>query len=256
MVPHLAQRTKMLQSLQLAREVQQSLLPQTSPNVGGLDVHGQSRYCDETGGDYYDFVDLKQLTPGLLGIVIGDVSGHGVPSVLLMTTVRALLRSFAEQGLQPHEIMDQVNRFLSRNDMGGRFMTLFYIAINASAKTMHWASAGHDAAILYRTAEDAFGEFGGEDIPLGVDPDWVYTQNSVQGWQPGDIALLGTDGIWEARNEAGEMFGKIRMKDVLKRECRGSAQTICAAIMQSVDEFRGDVPQADDITMIVIRATY
>ena len=255
MVPQLQDRMNMLQSLQLARDVQQSLLPQDAPAIDGLDIWGVSRYCDETGGDYFDFLDLQQLCPGLLGIALGDVSGHGVPSALLMTTVRALLRSHADQGLSAAAIMDNINRYLSRDAHGGRFMTLFYGTLDPNRRELRWASAGHDPAIVYDPGEDHFFELTGNDIPLGVDPDWTYAESLQTGWQAGMVALVGTDGIWETRSPEKVMFGKERVRALIRESHREPARLICARVMSSLDEFRADGVQTDDITLVVVRIT-
>ena len=255
MVPQLQERVNMLQSLQLAHDVQQNLLPQGAPDIDGLDVWGVSRYCDETGGDYYDFLDLQQLKPGLLGIALGDVSGHGVPSALLMTTVRALLRSYADQGIGPATIMDNINRYLNRDAHGGRFMTLFYGTLDPERQALHWASAGHDPVIIYLPDDDSFFELEGNDIPLGVDPDWHYTESVQTDWQAGMVALVGTDGIWETRSPGGVMFGKERLKTILRDHNAMPAKSICEQVMVALDEFRVDGLQTDDITLVVARFT-
>ncbi len=255
MVPKLEERARLLESLALAREVQQRLLPHEAPRVRGLDLHGTSRYCDETGGDYYDFIDLASLQPGMIGFAIGDVSGHGLPSALLMATVRALLRSYVEQGMRPATAMRAINRVVSRDVHGGRYMTLMYVAIDTASRTLRWASAGHPPAIVYRAARDELIELGTGDIPLGVDPVWRYHDAHAEDWQPGDVALIGTDGIWETRAPDGELFGRERLAALLRAHHALPADALCERVLAEVDSHREAGPVTDDITLIVVRAT-
>ncbi|MGE0384515.1 MAG: SpoIIE family protein phosphatase [Gammaproteobacteria bacterium] len=255
MVPKLNDRVRLLESLALAREVQQHLLPHTPPRIDGLDLAGASRYCDETGGDYYDFIDLGRLHPGWLGIAVGDVSGHGVPSALLMATVRALLRSHAERGAAPGELMQSINQFACRDLDAGRYMTLLYALVDTRSRRLSWVSAGHAPALVYRRGEDGFAALGGPDIPVGVDDGWRYHERHAEYWQAGDIAVLATDGIWETRSPAGEMFGIGRLKETVRTHRDLSAQALCGRILEEIDRFRGEGRRTDDVTLVVVRAT-
>ena len=164
--PRLEEHYKLLKSLDLAMEVQQNLLPKFDPQIKGLDVAGISDYCEETGGDYYDYLEVKQEE---VSVVVGDVSGHGISSALLMTTARAFLRQRAAMPGSIREIVSDVNRRLSE-DIGesGQFMTLFYSAIDLKQKVFRWVRAGHDAAFFYDGASDSFTQLDGGDLPLGV----------------------------------------------------------------------------------------
>ncbi|MHC4234978.1 MAG: SpoIIE family protein phosphatase, partial [Planctomycetota bacterium] len=217
MVPQLQDRMKLRHSLALAMEVQQHLLPSGPPQIEGLDVAGQSIYCDETGGDYYDYLDLSELAPGQLGVAIGDVTGHGIAAAMLMTTGRALLRSRATQPGSLAGLMNDLNRNLAADMSSGRFMTLLYMVIDANTGQVHWCSAGHDPAITYDPQNDEFGAFEGGDLPLGVDSAWSYTERGPGQLHPGQIIVLGTDGIWESRNSHDEFFGKDALREVIRR---------------------------------------
>ena len=253
MVPHLEDRMKVRQALTMAREVQQSFLPAGSPELPGFDIAGHSQYSDETGGDYYDFIDLSGPDGNRLGVAVGDVSGHELASSLLMATVRALLRSQSAQpgGIGRH--MSYINDYLARDSIGGRFMTMFYIVIDAESREARWVNAGHDAAIVYNPAEETFEELTAVDIPLGIKTDWNYREFSRQDWLDERILLIGTDGIWETRNERGEMFGKEAAGIIVRRNAGKSASAICGAIDKALGEFRGASKPLDDTTIVVIK---
>jgi hypothetical protein len=140
---------KIKQSLDLAREVQQNLLPNKNPQMERLDIAGRSIYCDETGGDYYDFISGGTGENGPITIAIGDVSGHGISSALLMATVRSSLRQRLSQPGDAGGIISDVNRQLVQDvEDSGQFMTMFYLSIDAAKMHAHWVRAGHDPAIL------------------------------------------------------------------------------------------------------------
>ncbi len=238
-------------SLTLAMEVQQSLLPKTNPKVNGLDIAGKSIYCDETGGDYYDFLNIDSSTEGKIGVVVGDVSGHGIPSALLMAGVRAYLHGRATRPGSPAEIVTDVNRLVSADTVEtGQFMTLFFLVIEARTGRLSWVRAGHDPAIIYSPDSDQFEELKGDGLPLGVNEDWSYEEYTVNA-RPGQILILTTDGVWETHNAQGEMFGKERFKEVIRRNAGLRAKGIHLSIIEAVSTFRGEASQEDDLTLVV-----
>ncbi|MCZ6834629.1 MAG: SpoIIE family protein phosphatase [Planctomycetota bacterium] len=253
MVPHLQDRLKLKESLALAKEVQQHLLPGKPPDIKGLDIAGRSVYCDETGGDYYDFIHFDSFGPRRVGVAIGDVTGHGIAAALLMTAARAVLKIRAHQGGDVSEVLGDMNRQIAQDTPAGKFMTFFYLELDTAQFTGRWVSAGHDPAIVYDPTSDSFDELEGRDVPLGVDETWEYHEESRSGFDEGQVILLGTDGIWEARNEQDEMFSKERMKDVVRAKASESADVIADAVIDAVRVFRGARDQADDITLIVVK---
>jgi sigma-B regulation protein RsbU (phosphoserine phosphatase) len=254
MVPKLRERLELKQSLSLAMEVQQNLLPHAPPNVDGFDVAGKSIYCDETGGDYYDYLDLSTIGPKRLGIVVGDVTGHGVAAAMLMTTGRALLRSrAAASNGNLMEMLSSLNRILDADMGDDRFMTLFYMVLDSNALEARWATAGHDAALTYDPATGEFGELAGCDLPLGIDPDWIFTEHPPLHLKDGQIVVIGTDGIWEARNPERKFFGKDALREVIRENAARSACEICDAVTDAVARFRRGRPQEDDVTLVVIK---
>jgi len=256
MTEGLIERDQIRQSLYLAQEVQQTLLPRKSPDVEGLDIAAAIVYCDETGGDYYDFLDAGEKQPGGCTVVIGDVSGHGIPSALMMATGRAFLRQRSALPGNIADIVSDVNRQMVRDfaESGG-FMTLFYLTIDVADMCLYWVRAGHDPAILYDPATHTFEVLRGEGIALGIDMDGRYEQFQKTGLKKGQIIVLGSDGLWEARNPKGEMFGKEPIHEILRQNFGAAAREILKSSFNAFNVFVGDRAPEDDVTLVVIKIT-
>ena len=253
MTDGLMERDLMRRSLELAREVQLSLLPRRPPAVEGLDVAGRSIYCDRTGGDYYDFLTEGDGKTGRLGLVIGDVSDHGIQSALMMTTARAFLRLRSSQAGGLAEVVTDVNHHLSLDTAeSGQFMTLFLCEMDRRSRRIRWVSAGHDPAWLYDSERDVFEELKGRGVVLGLTDDFEYSDEE-RDISPGHILVAATDGIWEAHNSAGEMFGKDRFRQTIREYRHESAESMVSHVIDRVREFRGECPQEDDVTLIVVK---
>ncbi|MBW1694110.1 MAG: SpoIIE family protein phosphatase [Deltaproteobacteria bacterium] len=249
-VPKLEEHLRMSTALGVAQEVQQSLLPKDDPALQGFDISGSSVYCDETGGDYYDFIDIDQ---DRIAVVVGDVSGHGVSSALLMATARALIMLRASMPGQAAEIINDVNKQLSLDSHHtGDFMTFFYCELTWMERKVCWVRAGHDPALLYDSNTGKFDELKGHGLALGVDYTFEYDEFNCT-LAPGNIVLIGTDGIWEMQNESGEMFGKDRLKEIIHMNASSTAKEIIAAIYDALNRYRGTKQPEDDITMVVIK---
>jgi serine phosphatase RsbU (regulator of sigma subunit) len=244
-------------SLSLAMEVQQNLMPQNSPHVAGLDIAGASIYCDETGGDYYDYLKAGDGRDGKLSVVVGDVSDHGIPSALLMATVRARLRQRYFQSGGIEQVVGDVNRQLLEDVQdSGRFMTLFMAEFDCRNKHLAWLNAGHEPAVIYDPDANKFDVLaGGGSLPLGVVEDIVYqAHNRVV--KSGQIIAIATDGIFEAQDPQGEMFGRKRFYDIIGRHASGTAAKIKDAVLQAVKNFRQGLPPQDDLTLVVIKILF
>ena len=254
MTDGLKDRYRLRQSLDLAKEVQQNLLPRGNPQFAGLDIAGTSIYCDETGGDYFDFFDSPAPGTKKYGVVIGDVSEHGIPSALLMASTRAFLRQRSALSGSIASVVTDVNRQLTRDvEDSGRFITLLYLQIDMDHRTLRWVRAGHDPAVLYDPATDHFEELGGRGIALGIDIGWQYEEASHAALKAGQIIVMSTDGIWEARNPQGEMFGKQALYKIVRRNYQSRAAEIQNAILAELRQFQQDVEPADDITLVIIK---
>lgn len=254
MVPRLREHLRMSQSLGLAMGVQRGLLPGSSPDIEGFDTYGLSRYCDETGGDYYDFI---RSSSGAWAITVGDVSGHGVAAALLMTTARAVLRRSADATDCPREIITDINRHLANDARLGHFMTLFLMMIDPDngdgSRRLRWVNAGHESAIVYDPASDSFDELTGGGIPAGIERNWPYEAHECACPAEGCVIVIGTDGIWEARDPGGVMFGRDAFRELIRRNAGESAERIARSIIGEVTKFCRDAPRTDDITLVVIK---
>jgi sigma-B regulation protein RsbU (phosphoserine phosphatase) len=254
MVPKLDDHMRLQESLRLATEVQQNLLPERDPSVPGFDISGISLYCDETGGDYYDYLKIRDDTPGRAGIVVGDVSGHGIQSALLMASVRASLRQRVSLPGSLSEIVADVNRQLCVDVREtGAFMTLFYLAVDSTRRSLRWVRAGHDPAIFFDPETGTFEELSGKGAPLGFDENVVFEEKEKKRMQRGQIVFIGTDGIWETIDAQGRMFGKQRVHDIIRRHHGLSARLIVQTAIAELQEFRQELKAADDITMVVVK---
>jgi sigma-B regulation protein RsbU (phosphoserine phosphatase) len=255
MASQLQERMRLKQELNLAMEVQQSLLPQRPPPIEGFDIAGKSIYCEETGGDYYDFIEFPELGKGHMGVAVGDVAGHGIAPALLMTTVRAFLRSRVLT--RPEDLADaiaDVNRLLCIDTAEtGNFMTLFFLLIDSGNGKVRWVRAGHEPAMIYDPANDSFDELHGRGIALGVDETWSFEEQIREAWSDSQIVLIGTDGIWESENPQGESFGKRRLKEVIRQHKDKSSEEIVQAIMDALADHRKTAAQQDDVTLVVIK---
>jgi sigma-B regulation protein RsbU (phosphoserine phosphatase) len=250
MAAQLKERAQLRQSLDLAKEVQQNLLPDQTPHVDGLDIAGRSLYCEETGGDYFDYLKDEDA----LHIIVGDVAGHGISAALLMSSVRASLRQCYCQLDDIGRQVSDLNRNIAM-DVGdsGRFVTLFYLALQPKRGRIEWVRAGHDPGLVYRRAADRFDELDGPGIALGVDPEWTFAVQREEGLQPGDIVMLGTDGIWEARSRDGKMFGKQKVRDIIRTQRDQPAGVILDTLFDAVAVHAATTKLADDMTMVVAK---
>ena len=254
MVPRLADNLRLQESLRLATEVQRNLLPRTDPLVAGLDISGTSIYCDETGGDYFDFLDLREDKPGKASIVVGDVSGHGLYSALLMASARASLRLRCDMPGTLSLVIGDVNRqFCLDVADSGAFMTLFYLVVDSRRQALSWVRAGHDPGILYDPETDRFEDLSGRGSALGISHEAAFEENERIGIRPGQVVFVGTDGIWETFDSQGRMFGRERVYDLIRRDHALSARQIVERVTGELEAFRGAARSVDDVTLVVVK---
>ena len=246
--------THQKKALQLAAEVQKGLLPEKPPTIAGLDIAGRSVPCEEVGGDYFDYLYPTISQDDGLSIVVGDISGHGIDSALLMSSARACLRMRASQPGGIEEIVGELNNHLVddvRNS--GHFMTLFYLHFPADHESLQWIRAGHDPALLYDPESDSFEELKGPGIALGVLQDCGFSQQKKDTFSQNQVIAVVTDGVWEACDQHGEQFGKQRLREIIRASASRSAQVILEQIFLELEQFIGSKSPDDDISLVICK---
>jgi serine phosphatase RsbU (regulator of sigma subunit) len=234
----------------IARTIQAHLLPQAPPNVPGFDIAGVFHPAEATGGDYFDFIPLSG---GGIGIVVGDVSGHGFPSALVMAETRACLRTLALAHNSVGEILTRTNALLVEDMADQLFVTLFLACIHPTGRSLAYAAAGQEACLLHATGR--WDRLRSTSLPLGVAKDVVVPQASGSFLEDGDVLLLVTDGVLEARCEGGELFGLERTIEAVNANRTKSARELVDCLVEAVRAFSGRIPQEDDITAVIVKVS-
>ena len=241
-----------MKGMALASEVQKSLMPNDFPSTGKLDIAARSLPCDEIGGDYYDYIDVTER--GEVHLVVGDMAGHGVDAALLMTTARAFLRMRARQPGTAEDMVNDLNRHLTSDTRHtDRFMTLFFLSLDMHRRRMQWIRAGHDPALLFDPAAGQTTWLRGPGLALGLDDSVIYEAVAREGLKAGQLVAIGTDGIWEARNVQGAMYGKERFQAALTRVGSQPAEAIVDAVLSDLQQFTEGTLSEDDKTLMVVK---
>jgi serine phosphatase RsbU (regulator of sigma subunit) len=241
--------------LQIAAEIQRNFLPDTIPLTEGFSIAAKSIPAKEVGGDFFDVVPLGiiPLSKHQTGIMIGDVSGKGVPAALFMALSCIVVRVTAPWFARPEQVIAEANPVISANSKTGMFVTLFYGVLDSTNRSLTFVNAGHNPPLVLRAGSDAIEELPSTGIALGVIEDAGYGQDTIT-LNMGDIVVLYTDGVTEANNNREEMFEVDRLVSVVRENRTRSSQEIVDAIIASVFDFSGDQPQFDDITIMVVKA--
>jgi len=233
-----------------AREIQQHLFPKQPPALPGFDIAGASFPAATASGDYFDYLPMLQ---GRLGIVVGDVSGHGIGPALLMAITRAYLRLLTVRRTSPGEILTVANKTLLA-DMGSeRFLTLCLARIDPEKRSLVYANAGHSTAYLLNAAGELKFPLKRTGIALGWNAAASYADSDSIPLEDGDILVLGTDGIEEAVGADGSLFGTKRLLSVVQDNRHKPARLIVDALYEVTRSFTGHAAQEDDITAIVVK---
>lgn len=243
-----AERERSNRELEIAREVQERLFPQSFPPFPGVDCAGYCRPARGVGGDYYDFLKLDD---GRLGIAIGDVSGKGIAAALLMASLQASLRGQTMAGLHDlSALMQNVNRLVYEASTSNRYATFFYGEYDPVSHKLDFANAGHNPPVILRGGEVLRLEAGGPVV--GLLPGVSFGHDMVQ-LRPGDVFVSFTDGISEALNEQEEEWEEDRFIAAARANCDFSAKDLIAAIFREADAFTGEAKQYDDMTLLVMK---
>ncbi|MBI3876798.1 MAG: SpoIIE family protein phosphatase, partial [Verrucomicrobia bacterium] len=238
------------EQFRVAREIQERLFPKTAPTLEGFDISGVSHPAEATGGDYFDYIPL--LENGL-GIVVGDVTGHGIGPSLLMAETRAYLRILGLNRADPGEILTRANVALSQDLSFERYVTLLLARLDAPQRLLAHTSAGHPPGYVLAPDGSVRVQLKRTGIPLGIKAETHYQTAPPVHLEPGEIVLFLTDGVEEAMSPQNELFGTERTLAVVKENRHRSAAEIVDALYKAMCAFSGDVPQQDDFTAIVIK---
>lgn len=236
--------------MKLARAVQQQFYRISAPQVEGFDMAGGTFPADETGGDYFDFVSLPK---GCIGISIGDVSGHGISSALLMVALRSYLRAFATKSLDLSEILRLVNSALVCDLEEASFATLFLCRLHPPSRSMIYASAGHMPGYIFGADGAVKQVLQSIDIPLGVIPEQTFGCSAEIMLEPGEILALLTDGITETERPDQTQFGADRALEFIREHRQDSARQIMRGLFEAVRDFADGLPQMDDVTAVICK---
>jgi PAS domain S-box-containing protein len=236
--------------LRVAREIQQGLFPSGPPRLAGYDIGGVSYPAETTGGDYFDYVPMPG---GYQGVVVGDVSGHGIGSAVLMAETRAYLRALALTRTEVGEILALLNQALAGDIVRDYFVTLLLARLDPRTHSFVYASAGHSRGYVLDRSGGVKTVLESTGRPVGIDPSDVFPASGPIALGPGDLVLLLTDGILEACAPDGTFFGAQRVLDLARVYRRHPARQIAEEIFHSIRAFSQNLPQDDDITAVVIK---
>jgi sigma-B regulation protein RsbU (phosphoserine phosphatase) len=257
-----AQRQRIDREIEIARQVQERLLPQIYPVVKGLDFAGFSRTAQEVGGDYYDFIALEN---GRLGIAIGDVSGKGISSALLMASIRAALHGLTFSGtLSLARLIEGLNRIIYDSSTSNRFVTFFFGEYDPCTRTLDYVNAGHNAPVLLRPTAPGMDSFCNPESPctlqrleiggpvLGIFPEVRFEQGQIQ-LEPYDSLIAFTDGISEAMTTDFDEFGEERLIAAARMSTHLTAQDLVTNLVGCTDRFTAGAAQNDDLSLVVLK---
>jgi serine phosphatase RsbU (regulator of sigma subunit) len=237
--------------LEVARSIQQSLLPKSMPQVDGFEIAAWNKPADQTGGDYYDW---QALPDGRILIALADVTGHGIGPALLAAVCRAYARvSFGQQKNGFLKSMEQVNTAVSADVGEGRFVTFVAAILGPTNSEVELLSAGHAPLFLYWLKHDRFEKMEAQGLPLGISPDFFSEPPRTLQFASGDLLLLVTDGFFEWANTSEELFGSDRLENCVRASRDKPPAEIISILYEDVLRFAGGTSQKDDLTAIVIR---
>ena len=238
----------MQEEVRLAAVIQSELLPGEAPSIPCYDIAGTSIPAQQVGGDYFDFIPVEGDT---LAVCVGDVSGKGLPASLLMANLQATLRSQTLVDAAPNESIRRSNQLLYRSTDPEKFATLFYGILDFAKHKLTYSNAGHENPFLFGTNSSP-GRLETGGTVLGVVENFPFEQDTVS-MNPGDLLVIFSDGITEAFDVSDNQFGENQLAEVIKKHKNEPAETITNRIIEAVRQHAGAAPQADDLTLVVIK---
>jgi sigma-B regulation protein RsbU (phosphoserine phosphatase) len=235
--------------LELSQVVQRGLLPQQAPNIPGLAVAAFSRPAQIVSGDYFDFVQFRD---GGHGIVMADVSGHGVSAGMLMSSLQTAFQTLVPVSDSPLDVLERINHLYAHNIKFTTFVTVFFGKLSADSRTFTYGSAGHNSAFLFRPSRQEEVLLHPTGPAIGLMEGFHVGAAQVQ-LDPGDALVLYTDGVTEAANPEGEQFGLDRLAEVIRPNHSLSPESLIQRILSAVNSFTGGSPLVDDVTLVAVR---
>ncbi len=242
-------RGRLERELQMAREVQNNLIPRQTPALPGWDFAAAWRPAREVSGDFYDFVPLDG---GRLGVVIADVTDKGMPAALFMAHTRSVLRASITSRPTAADALTAANRLVTADSANGMFVTLCYAEIGSGSGQVTWVNAGHNPPVLYHARQRGFTELGRHGLPLGIDGEARYSQGT-ESLEAGDFIVLYTDGLTEGLDSTGDEFGVERTRQAVRSLADATAGEILTGLMESHAAFLRTTAPSDDVTVVVLR---
>lgn len=254
-IQELASENRIKQELQIARKVQQSFLPTHTPKVNGLDIYAICKPAFETGGDYYDFIEMPDEH---LAITIGDVSGKGIQAAFYMTFIKGVLYAFCDEYTSAKDVLTRMNKIFRKNADKGTFISLIFGMFNGEKNVFKFSRAGHNPLLYFCSDEKKLYVYQPEGIAVGMADEHIFrnhiTEKSIE-LKKDDLIILYTDGIVEAINQDHELFGEERLNYLIEKYHTLSSREIVEKIEKRLSEFVNQQDQYDDLTMIVIKKT-
>ncbi|HXD11485.1 MAG TPA: PP2C family protein-serine/threonine phosphatase [Anaerolineales bacterium] len=246
-----AERRRLESELELSQVVQRALLPQSMPVISGVEVAAFSRPAEIIGGDYFDFFRFQDGTHGL---VIADVSGHGVSAGMLMSSLQTAMRTMAPDTDSPAEILERINRFYIHNIHFTTFVTVFLARYDSTNRELTYVNSGHNPPAIFRRNSAEIHWLTRTAPAIGLAETYFPRTETVQ-FEEGDILLLYTDGVTEAFNLDQEQFGQERLVEFLQNAADLSASDMLQVVRQGINAYSGDTPLVDDLTLIALKVS-
>lgn len=244
-------KERMSNELDVASRIQKKILPADVDEIFGLEIAQYFEPAKEIGGDYYDYTILDD---NVFSITIADVSGKGVPAAFLMALGRSVLRTLTLTGdFAPNENLNELNKIIYSDITEDMFITMIHSKYNKENKTLYYSNAGHNPLVVYRASTDSIELHTVKGVAIGFLEEYKYRQGEIQ-LNKGDIVIFYTDGITEAENSNKEMFGLERLKEVIYNNKNKSPKELRKVILESINRFRKDYEQTDDLTFVILKS--
>ncbi|HSG01131.1 MAG TPA: PP2C family protein-serine/threonine phosphatase [Vicinamibacterales bacterium] len=245
-----AEKEKLERDLDLARSIQQGLLPSAPPRSERFAVAGWNRPADQTGGDYYDW---ERLPDGRILVMLADVTGHGVGPALMAAACRAYARALVPLASDLGDAMSRLNDALMNDLPDGKLVTVAAALVEPGADRLQLLSAGHGPLLFYTAADNRIQQFEAHGVPFGVMPGMPYGPPQTLAMEPGDMLILMTDGFFEWENAAGEDFGLDRLETAIRSHAHTAPDEIIRRMHDAVTTFTGGTAQSDDLTAVIVK---